>query len=149
MELFSLKKGEENLSIRVRPQRLGVDDAEAVASLMRQAYPEMWGDMTLDYVREHMLFGASFWLGIKSGGRLVSFGYATVTPVVSHVTWIATHPEWQNRGYATSIVSSLLEECLRKSSGVIIYVMDHNETAKAVYLGVGFKPYKSYTLFKT
>lgn len=92
--------------------------------------------------------GALF-LGIKQESKLVSFGYAMVTPTVSHVIWIATHRKWRNKRYATSIVSELVKECLNKASTAIIYVMDDNMTAKSVYSKVGFKPYKSYLYVKT
>ncbi|MCL5876314.1 MAG: GNAT family N-acetyltransferase [Candidatus Bathyarchaeota archaeon] len=72
----------------------------------------------------------------------------TLTPKVSHVTWIATSPQHENKGYATSTVSMLVKECLSAAETTIIYVMDDNASANCVYAKVGFKPYKSYFFLK-
>jgi hypothetical protein len=147
--LLSLKKGQERLNIKVKPQRLGESDAEEIAALMRESYPKMWSDIAAQYVRERFGVEQSLWLGIKIGRRLVSFGYATITSSVSHVTWVATLPGCQNRGYATSIISMLVKECFKQSIGAVIYVMDNNAAAKGVYVKVGFRFYKSYIFLKT
>jgi predicted GNAT family acetyltransferase len=109
----------------------------------------MWSDITADYVRQHFQVEGTFCVGIKKEGKLASFGYAVITPKVSHITWIATHPKYRNRGYATTIVSALLKQCLSQASTAIIYVMDKNPKAKDIYTKVGFKPYKQYIFQKT
>jgi GNAT superfamily N-acetyltransferase len=149
VELLNLKKFHAHLSIKVRPQRLGIGDTQEIETLMHESYSKMWSDITAEYIKQQLQVEQSLWLGIRNCGRLVSFGYATLTPVVSHITWIATHPKWQNRGYATSIVSALVEECLRTAEGAVIYVMEDNADAKAIYLKVGFKPYKAYLFLRT
>lgn len=147
--LMSLKKGEEQPSIKVEPQRLTVADAQEITALMHESYPEMWSDIPVENVRALMTAKEAVWLGIKWQGKLTSFGYAMLTPKVSHVTWIATCPQFENRGYATSIASALIKECLAASEEAIIYVMDDNAVAKRVYLKTGFRPYKSYFFVKT
>ncbi|MCW4030534.1 MAG: GNAT family N-acetyltransferase [Candidatus Bathyarchaeota archaeon] len=75
---------------------------------------------------------------------MVAFGYAMATEALGHVTWIGTRAEWRNRGYATSILSTLLRECLLKAPEVVIYVAEDNATAKNVYLKAGFRPCHEY-----
>lgn len=147
--LMTLKAGEEKPSSTFEPQRLTSADADEVAQLMKESYPEMWSSITAKNVKE--LFGSdlALWLGIKFDSQLVAFGYAMLTPQVSHVMWIATRKEHRNRSCATSIVSALTKECLNKASTAIIYVEDNNFAAKTVYAKVGFKPYKTYLLLKT
>lgn len=147
--LMHLEQGEEHLSFSVKPERLSVEDAVDVALLMKESYPEMWSEITADYVRQQFMAEGTFWLGIREGGKLVSFGYAMLTLKVSHLTWMATSKQWRNKGYATSILSALVKECLNNASTSIIYVMDDNLAAKSVYSGVGFKPYKSYIFLRT
>lgn len=147
--LMTLGRGQERLNVKVKPTVLGPSDAEEIALLMKQSYPEMWSEISAEQVGNMFSADYACWLGIKQQGRLVSFGYATLTPQVSHVTWIATSEQWRNKGYASSIVSALVKECLNKASTAMIYVMDNNKMAKGIYARVGFKPYKSYTFLRT
>lgn len=146
--LMCISKGNEHLSINVKPEVLSNADSVAIASLMNECYPEMWSEITSAYVKRFMSCENAVWLGIRQQGRLVSFGYATIAPNVSHVTWVATHQHWRNKGYATSIVAALLEACLKKAPSAIIYVMERNLAAKTVYLKVGFKAQRLYILLK-
>ncbi len=146
--LMTLKKGEQRLAESAKPQPLEPRDAQEIALLMNKSYPEMWGEVSSEQVSNRFTDNAR-WLGIKAQGHLVSFGYATLTPQVSHVTWIATDPQWRNRGYASYIVSALVKECLHVAPTAIIYVTDDNATAKDIYTRVGFKPYKRYVFAKT
>jgi len=147
--LMSLKKGQEVFMVTMMPQLLSVADAPAVAELMHLCYPEMWSEVTANNVEDLMNCKDAVWLGIKIDGNLAAFGHAMKTPKVSHVTWVATNPQYQRRGYATSIVSSLIKECLVSSESTIIYVVENNLTAKNIYMKAGFKPSKSYVFIKT
>ncbi len=53
-----------------------------------------------------------------------------------------------NRGYATSVVSALVEEILKRSDRAMIHVLKDNHPAIRTYSKVGFKPFKSYSLVK-
>jgi predicted GNAT family acetyltransferase len=149
INLLKLTRGKESLSFKVMPQKLTAIDSLQIALLMNKCYPEMWGGITSDNIRILMSSSSeTVWLGIKHEDKLVSFGYATLTPEVNHVTWIATVPEHENKGYATSIVSALVKECLAVAGTTIIYVMEDNAPANRVYLKVGFRLYKSYVFEK-
>jgi predicted GNAT family acetyltransferase len=149
MTLMTVKKGEENLNVTVEPEKLHVEDAYAVAMLMRESYPEVWSAVTGENVKEMFGSTGSVWMGIKLGGKLVAFGSANLAGNVAHVMWLATSEQERNQSYGTSIVSALMKECLKKADKALIYVLDDNETAKSVYLKVGFKPYKTYLYLKT
>ena len=116
---------------------------------MRESYPKMWSEISAESVKALIAVKEAVWLGIKQDGKLVAFGYAMLTPKVSHVTWIATSPRHERKGYATSIVSALAKECLAAAEAAIIYVMDDNNAAKGIYCKVGFRPYKSYFFVRT
>jgi len=145
--LLFLKKGEENIKVTIEPEKLGVDDADEIAELMHEAYPEFWSVITAESIEES--FGEASWVGIRREGKLVAFGKAVSTSPVSYVAWIATHEDYKNRGYATSILSALLKELLESSSTAFIYVLSDNASAMQVYSNVGFKPYKRYFYVKT
>jgi ribosomal protein S18 acetylase RimI-like enzyme len=147
--LMSLKKGGEQLALRVKPERLSTKDAPQIAQLMLECYPKMWSKISAEAVKALFLAKEAVWFGIKLDGKLVSFGYGMLTPKVCHVTWIATNPQYEKRGYATSIVSALVRECLAVADEAVIYVMDDNVVAWKIYSKVGFMPYKSYVFVKT
>jgi predicted GNAT family acetyltransferase len=147
VNLLSLKKGEENLKVTAKLEKLGVADADEIAELMHEAYPEFWSTFTAEDVAEG--FEEAFWVGVRREGRLVAFGKAVPTPIVGHAAWIATLEGYRNRGYATSVLSTLLKKLLASSSTAIIYVLGNNSTAMHVYSKVGFKLYKRYFYVKT
>lgn len=147
--LMTITRGEERLTFSVQPEPLTKADAVAVADLMRQCSPEIWSEITPDAVSAKMAANEAVWLGIKVGGELAAFGYAMKAPKVSHLTWIATSPNYRCRGYATSIVSALLKEVLSCSEAALIYVIEDNEVAKRVYTSAGFTPHSQYVFTKT
>jgi len=142
--LMTIKRGEEHLNFSLQPKQLVLQDASAVVKLMHQCYPEMWSDITTEDVSSKMAAKEAVWLGIKAGGELAAFGYATKMSRVSHLTWIATSPSHQRRGYASSIFSALLKEVLSYSEAALIYVDERNIAAKHIYASVGFKPHTQY-----
>jgi len=145
--LLFLKRGEENVKVTITPEKLCADDADEIAKIMHEAYPEFWSVITAEGIME--TFAEAFWVGIRREGKLAAFGKAVSTPPVSYVAQIATLEDYRNRGYATSILSALLKELLASSSTAFIYVLSDNTTAMHVYSKVGFKPYKRYFYVKT
>jgi len=144
--LMRLRKGEENIQVGHQPVRLGVEDAEQVAELMRKADPEWWGDVTAEQQKESL--EKAFWLGTKRDNKIVSLGSTRFVDFGSNIGVIATDERYRRQGHATSIVSALVEEILKRSSTALIHVVNSNETAKHVYSKVGFKPFKHYLLVR-
>jgi len=142
MVLMTLQKGGETLYIRHPVTRLGIVDAEEIASIMRQADQEWWGETTAQRIAEGM--NKILWLGIKIKEKLASIGNTRLADWGSNIGVIATHETYRNRGYATSIVSALMKEILQKSNLALIHVLQGNLPAIKVYEKVGFKPYRSY-----
>ncbi len=145
--LLFLTRGEENVTVTIKPEKLCIDAAEEIAELMHEAYPEFWSVITAEGIEA--TFAEAFWVGIRRKGKLVAFGKAVSTPPVVHVAWIATHADYRNKGYATSILSALLKMLFESSETAIIYVLSDNATAMHLYSKVGFKPYKRYFYVKT
>ena len=144
--LMTLKKGEENVQVRSQPVRLGPEDAEEVVEIMRRADPDWWGDMTAENRRESL--ERTYWLGIKRDGKIVSVGNARFAAFGSNIGVVATDERYRNMGYATSIVSALVQEILKKSPHALIHVLSDNVPAIRVYSKVGYKPYKNYLLIR-
>jgi GNAT superfamily N-acetyltransferase len=144
--LMSLRKGEENIQIRHSSVRLGVEDAGEVAEIMRKADPEWWGEITAERQKESL--EKAFWLGIKRSHKTVSVGNTRFVDFASNIGVVATDEHYRNMGYATSIVSALVQEILKRSSTALIHVLNDNAPAIRVYTKVGFKPLKRYLLMR-
>jgi ribosomal protein S18 acetylase RimI-like enzyme len=147
MVLMSLKKGEESIQTTITPARLGVEDAEDIAELMSGADPEWWGDVTAERIRSRM--EGALYMGIKQEGKVVSVGMVRLTDFGSNISVIATHERYRNRGYATSIVSTLVKEILKTSETALIHVIRDNAPAVRAYSKVGYKPYRTYLSIRT
>jgi len=149
MTMMTLERGKENLNVTLQPERLTAENAEEIAELMRASYPLMWSDMTAEKVK--ILTGPkeTFMLGIRDEGKLVAFGVEILTPNVGLVTWLATLDQYRNKGYCTSILSTLVKEGLKNADKLAIHVLDENANANWIYKKIGFKPYKTYFLLVT
>jgi len=140
---MTLRKGEERLFIRHSIERLGPPDAEEIVDLLRKTLPDWWGGIAAGEITASMRRGA-LWIGIKQNGKIVSVGSAFITGFGSNIGIVATYEANRNRGYATSIVSTLVKEILQRSKCALIHVESNNAPALHVYSKVGFKPYRTY-----
>ena len=146
MILMTLQRGEEQLDIKHPVTKLTSAEAEEIASLLEEEFPE-WGEFTSDRIRERMKENVLF-LGIKEGERLVSIGNTRILGFGSNIGMVATRKGYRGKGYATSIVSALLKEILRESKLALIHVLSDNPSAIRAYTKVGFKPYRTYTFIR-
>jgi len=142
MVLMRLNRGEEHVRLTETPAKLSIEDAEEVAALMRRCDPEWWGEITSEQLKQR--WQNVFWLGIRKEGKLVSVGNARFVDFASNIGVVATDERYRSRGYATSIVSALVEEILKRSPIALIHVIADNAPAVRAYSKVGFKPYKTY-----
>jgi predicted GNAT family acetyltransferase len=147
MVLMCLNRGEESIQITEKPVRLGIEDAEDVADLMRRCDPEWWGETKAENLRKSL--ETAFALGIRKDGRLVSAGSTRFVGFASNINMVATDEKYRSRGYATSIVSALVEEILKRSPIALIHVIADNAPAVRAYSKIGFKPYKIYLSIKS
>jgi predicted GNAT family acetyltransferase len=80
------------------------------------------------------------YLGIHEAGRLVAMagerirlsGYAEISAV-------CTHPDHRGRGYASSLVSALIQRITRRDETPFLHVRTENVEAIRVYEKLGFK----------
>jgi len=140
--LMTLRRGEEHLSFTGNVTSLTPDKAGEIADLMRSAIPEIWGGITSEKIQASM--NRNLWLGVVINGRVVSTGNTFLTDPVSNIGAVATHTDYRNMGYATSVVSALVKQILQKNDLVLIHVKKNNAPARRVYEKVGFKAYRSY-----
>jgi predicted GNAT family acetyltransferase len=121
MMVMLLRKGEEKHCIKHPVVELDVSDAEQIATIMKAADPEFWGEVTTQDIIEGMNRGAK-WFGVKTDGKLVSVENAWTTEWVSLIGIVATSEKHRNMGYATSVVSTIVKEFLAEQFPMIIFV---------------------------
>jgi RimJ/RimL family protein N-acetyltransferase len=143
MMLMVLRKGEEKIHKRHTTAELDASHSGRIATIMRDADPEYWGDVTSQRIVDGMNQGMN-WLGIKAGEALVSIGSIRLTEWAGLIGVVATHEKHRNKGYATSVVAELVKRILKKISLAMIFVLADNQPAIQAYTKVGFKPYKTY-----
>lgn len=144
--LMHLDMGNEKLTKMRETEEPTVDDADAIARLMRDTLPEFWGEETGEKIRESM--EKAFWLVAKDGDKIVSVGNTFFADFGSNIGVVTTHEAYRNKGYATSIVSSLVEEIFQRNDKALIHVFADNHPAMHTYRKVGFSPFNSYVLIK-
>ncbi|MFQ6060109.1 MAG: GNAT family N-acetyltransferase [Thermoplasmata archaeon] len=146
MVVMHLKKGQEKTLKRHEPVRLAREDSEEIASIMRESYPDWWGDTTGEQIERSIR--RFLWLGLKREDRLVSIGNVHFLDIGSNIGVVATDKAYRNKGYATSIVSASVEEIFAKYDKALIHVLDTNQPAIHVYEKIGFKSHSSYLMIK-
>ncbi|MEE8183296.1 MAG: GNAT family N-acetyltransferase, partial [Thermoplasmata archaeon] len=144
--LMHLDKGNEKLTKTQETEEPTVDDADAIARLMRDTLPEFWGEETGEKIRDSM--EKAFWLIAKDGDKIVSVGNTFFADFGSNIGVVTAHEAYRNKGYATSIVSSLVEEIFQRHDKALIHVFADNYSAMHTYRKVGFRPFNSYVLIK-
>lgn len=140
--LMTLRREEETLHIKHPVARLSTSDAEDIAALMRHGDPEWWREVTAKTIAEKM--HKRLWLGIRVNNQLVSIGGAFLDDLGSNIATVVTDEKHRNKGYATTIVSTLVDQILHKSNLALIHVESNNAPAIKTYTKVGFKPYRKY-----
>ena len=140
--LMRLRSGEATLRVEHPVKRLSAADADDIAALMRHGDPEWWSEVNAQRIAERM--ADRLWLGLKINSRLVSIGGAIVDDWGSNISTVVTQEAYRSKGYATSVVSALVDQILQQTSLVLIHVERDNAPAVRAYTKVGFKPYRRY-----
>ncbi len=146
MLVMYVEKGRENILKPHEPCELSPKDAAQIAKVMRESNPDWWGQRTPEDIVETMK--KKHWLGFKVNQKVVSLGNAFIDDYGSVIGVVATDEKHRNRGYATSIVSGLVDIIFQKHDLALIHVLKDNHPAIHTYEKVGFKLYGEYTLIK-
>ncbi len=147
LTLMRLNKGEESILIAHPPERLRVEDAEEVLGVLGNADPEVWGEIAVEMLKKSL--ESTFWLGIRQKNRIVSVGNTRLVDFAyCNIGKIATDEHHRNRGYATSLVSALVQEIFKHSKTALIHALQDNTPAICAYSKVGFEPYNTYLFMK-
>jgi GNAT superfamily N-acetyltransferase len=80
-------------------------------------------------------------VGIKNGAKLVAMaGERLKLPGLDEVSAVATHPDYQNRGYARALVYAVCENIRSRGNIPFLTVRTVNAAGIRSYESIGFKP---------
>src|SRR5690349_11644905 len=79
------------------------------------------------------------YLGIHEDGKLVAMAGERLKPYgYTEISAVCTHPDYRGRGYASSLVSVLIERIARRNEIPFLHVRRENVDAIRVYEKLGF-----------
>lgn len=123
-----------NIFKRQGVRRLTVKDSDQIAEL----YGKDREVLILQMLRE----GKTTAYGLFLDDKLVSAAYTSVeTKDVGIIGGVLTREEFRNKGFATSVVSVLTEEIIKRGKMASLYVREDNTPAIHVYKKIGFNEY--------
>ncbi|HEV2120392.1 MAG TPA: GNAT family N-acetyltransferase [Candidatus Bathyarchaeia archaeon] len=80
------------------------------------------------------------YLGIREAGQLVAMAGERLRPLGhTEISAVCTHPEYRGRGYASSLVSALIQKITARGEIPFLHVRTENAGAIRVYEKLGFK----------
>ena len=80
------------------------------------------------------------YIGIRESGQLVAMAGERLKPYGhTEISAVCTHPDYRGRGYASSLVSILIQRIRRRKEIPFLHVRTENISAMRVYDKLGFK----------
>ena len=80
------------------------------------------------------------YLGVREKGQLVAMAGERLRPLGhTEISAVCTHPEYRGRGYASSLVSMLIQRITKRDEIPFLHVRTENIGAIRVYEKLGFK----------
>jgi len=80
------------------------------------------------------------YLGIREAGQLVAMAGERLKPYgYTEISAVCTHPDYRGRGYASSLVSILIQRIAKRNEIPFLHVRKENVDAIRVYEKLGFK----------
>jgi ribosomal protein S18 acetylase RimI-like enzyme len=130
---MGLRKGDQNDFEKYAYQKLNESHREKITSLMRIADPIFWGNPDDILIDEN-----NIWYGIMKKKDLICIVALWKYERIGYIVIVGTHPDYRNRGYASSLISSTLKELFQDKEQCFITVRMANAPAIHTYKKLGF-----------
>ena len=118
---------------------LGAADSNEMIALTKLTNPGPFGKRTQEL---------GLYLGIRQHGRLAAMaGERQRLLGYTEVSAVCTHPDFQGRGYARSLISALLPKIIARGETPTLHVREDNRGAIRVYERLGFKTRAVFPFF--
>jgi ribosomal protein S18 acetylase RimI-like enzyme len=135
MYRMGLKRGDQKDFEKYTFQNLNKSHREEIASLMRIADPVYWGSRKPDDI---LIDENNIWYGIVKGKDLICMISIWKYESIGYITIVGTHPDYWNKGYASSLISSGLNDLFQEKEQCFIQVRVANAPAIYIYKKLGF-----------
>jgi GNAT superfamily N-acetyltransferase len=113
------------------PVRLQADHVPAMLELVAMTNPGPFGPRT---------FELGDYFGFFEGSRLVAMaGERMRAGVLREISAVCTHPDHQGRGYARTLVATLIRRQVERGELPFLHVMQANHGARELYRRMGFR----------
>ena len=132
---MGLKKGEQKDFEKYSYQVLNEAHKEEIVSLMRITDPIYWGTRNSEDI---LIDDNNKWFGIFEKERLIAITGLWNYQRVGYITVVGTHPDYWNRGLASSLISSVLKKVFQDKEEALITVRIENKPAVHTYKKIGF-----------
>jgi len=132
---MGLKKGDQKDFEKYKFQKLNESYREEITSLMRIADPIFWG---LNNPEDILIDENNIWYGIMKKKDLICIVGLWKYESIGYIAVVGTHPDYWNRGYASSLISSTLNELFQDKEQCFITVRMANAPAIHTYKKLGF-----------
>jgi RimJ/RimL family protein N-acetyltransferase len=132
---MTMKNGEQKDFEKYNFQKLNEINRIEIVSLMRIADPIFWG---LRQPEDILIDENNIWYGISENNVLVSIISVWNYENIGYLTIVGTHPDYWRQGYASSLLSSVLNEVFQEKEQCVIMVRVANIPAINAYKKVGF-----------
>ena len=121
-------------------RRLGVEDAHAWAQSVAHRVGQNQAPTNEALLEAQRLLTKNTAFGIYDAGMLVARATSHVQlPEAWAIGGVFTEPDYRGRGLATSVTSALVQEALRYTNRVVLFVRSDNAPANHLYETIGFR----------
>jgi predicted GNAT family acetyltransferase len=112
-------------------EELNISEVDEMLALVELTKPGPFGKRTPEL---------GSYLGIRVAGKLVAMAGERLKPYgYTEISAVCTHPDYRGRGYASSLVSVLVQRIARRNEIPFLHVRQENVDAIRVYEKLGFK----------
>ncbi len=132
---MEMKKGYQKDFEQYKFQELPDSYREKISSLMRISDPIYWGSRQSEDI---LIDENNTWYGVVKKEELISIVGIWKYHNIGYITVVGTHPDYWNRGYASSLISSTLKKIFREKEQCFITVRVANNPAIHTYKKLGF-----------
>ena len=135
MYRMGMKKKDQKDFEKYHFQKLNESHRNDITLLMRIADPIFWGSREPEDI---LIDENNTWYGIIEEKKLISIVGIWKYESIGYLTVVGTHSDYWNRGYASSLISSVLTDLFREKLQCFIMVRVANIPAIHTYKKLGF-----------
>jgi ribosomal protein S18 acetylase RimI-like enzyme len=140
VNIMALDTHTANLITTAHVRRLGAEDANAWAQSEAHRLGQSQTPAKEAVLEAQSLLAKNTAFGIYDAGLLVARATSHVQlPEAWAIGGIFTEPNYRERGLAMSVTSALVQEALRYTGKVVLFVRSNNAPANHIYEKIGFR----------